>query len=118
MGRACTSAASTREAIVSSRESGSTSLSRVAASSLVGGRGSDEGGSAARGLAAVTRKRSESERRSSALGTLLIARDVRAPGLGANRLAGLPHHRELPLPLHLADHHRLPEVVVGLVHLQ
>ena len=41
----------------------------------------------------------------------VIAGNVRAPGLGADRFLGLPHHRELPVGLDLADHHRLVQVV-------
>src|SRR6267142_6549525 len=48
---------------------------------------------------------------------LVVARDERAPGLGLDRPLGLPHDVELAVALHLADEHRLVEVVVLLVHL-
>ena len=49
---------------------------------------------------------------------LLVTRDERAPGLRAKRLGGLPDHFELAVVLDLADHHRLVQVVVALVHDQ
>src|SRR5207253_2911117 len=49
---------------------------------------------------------------------LLVAGDEGAPGLRADRLVRLPHHVELAVALHFADEHRLPEMMVRLVHLQ
>src|SRR4029453_8108998 len=43
--------------------------------------------------------------------------DERAPRLGADRSFRLPHDAELAVALDLADHHRLPQVVVLGVHL-
>src|SRR5450631_2957761 len=48
---------------------------------------------------------------------LVVAFDVLAPGLRANRTLGLPDDVELTVLLHFADEDRLPEVVVLLVHL-
>ena len=48
---------------------------------------------------------------------LVVAGDVGAPGLGANRALGFPHHVELAVSLHFADEHRLVQVMVLLVHL-
>src|SRR5260370_33900674 len=39
-------------------------------------------------------------------------RDVLAPGVGDDRLLGLPHDIELTARLDLADHHRLGEAAV------
>src|SRR5438067_4273003 len=49
---------------------------------------------------------------------LLVAGDERTPGLCGDRLVRLPDHVELAVALHFANEHRLPEMVVGLVHLQ
>src|SRR5206468_5878857 len=48
---------------------------------------------------------------------LVVAFDVLAPGLRANRTLGLPDDIELAVLLHLADEHGLPQVMVLLVHL-
>src|SRR5690554_1958988 len=48
----------------------------------------------------------------------LVALDERTPRLGADRLLGLPDDVELTVLAHLADQHRLVQVVVGLVHRQ
>src|SRR5438552_6378060 len=48
---------------------------------------------------------------------LVVARDERAPRLRLDRSLGLPHHVELVVGFHLADEHRLVEMVVLLVHL-
>ena len=47
-----------------------------------------------------------------------VTRDERAPRLGANRTFGLPYDVELTVSLDFADHHRLVQVVIGLVHGQ
>src|ERR1700704_5018573 len=47
-----------------------------------------------------------------------VARDERAPWLGADRTLGLPHHVELTVARDFADHDRLVQVMVGLVHRQ
>src|SRR5690606_9374437 len=49
---------------------------------------------------------------------LLVAGDVRAPRVGADRARRLPDHAELAVGLDLADEHRLVQVVVALVHLR
>src|ERR1700737_3170733 len=65
-----------------------------------------------------TRARHVTDRPRLLLRVPLVAGGERAPGPGADRTAGLPDHVELAVRLDLADHHRLPEVMVGLVHLE
>ena len=45
-----------------------------------------------------------------------VAGNERAPRLRTDRALGLPDHVELTVALDLADHHRLVQMVVGLVH--
>src|SRR6266481_7865968 len=43
----------------------------------------------------------------------LVLRQIGAPGIGLDRLLGLPHHIELPVRADLTDHHRLRQVMIG-----
>ena len=47
-----------------------------------------------------------------------VTGDERAPRLRAYRSFGFPYNLELTVWLDLTNHHRLVQVVVGLVHLQ
>src|SRR5580658_9362128 len=49
-------------------------------------------------------------------GQLGAFRDELAPGIGLDRLLGLPDDVELPVRLDFADHHRLREMMVGVHH--